>query len=76
MAVHFDLILANKSTPPVMPAFEIVWESRRDGFLFYAKLSNILGFWKKSVVVQFFNFSYFLILAFHDDIFVVIFSNI
>ena len=57
MAVHFDLILANKSTPPVMPAFEIVWESRRDGFLFYAKLSNILGFWKKSVVVQFFNFS-------------------
>ena len=31
--VHFDLILADKSTPPRTAAFEIIWESRRDGFL-------------------------------------------
>ena len=34
MVVHFDLILADKSTPPRTAAFEIIWESSRDGFLF------------------------------------------
>ena len=31
---HSDLILADKSTPSRTAPFEIIWESRRDGFLF------------------------------------------
>ena len=34
MMVYFDLILAKK-TPSRTAAFEIIWESRRDGFLCY-----------------------------------------
>ena len=34
MAVCFDLILTKK-IPPRTAAFEIIWESRRDGCLFY-----------------------------------------
>ena len=33
--VHFDLILADKSTPPRTAAFKIIWESCRDGFFCY-----------------------------------------
>ena len=31
--VYFDLTLAIKSTPPRKAAFDIIWESRRDGLL-------------------------------------------
>ena len=34
MVVYFELILAKK-TPSRTSAFEIIWEGRRDGFLFY-----------------------------------------
>ena len=34
MVVYFELILAVK-TPPRTAAFEIIWESRRDGFQCY-----------------------------------------
>ena len=34
MMVYFDLILAKK-TPSRTAAFEIIWESRLDDFLFY-----------------------------------------
>ena len=34
VVVHFDLLLADKNTPPPTAAFEITWESRRDVFLF------------------------------------------
>ena len=33
--VYFALSLANKSIPPRTTAFEIIWESRRDVFLFH-----------------------------------------
>ena len=33
--VYFALIFANYSTPPWTAAFKIIWESCRDGFLFY-----------------------------------------
>ena len=33
--VYFALTLAKENTPPRTAAFEIIWESRRDGFLFY-----------------------------------------
>ena len=34
VVVHFDLILAGKSTPPQTAAFEIICERHRDSFLF------------------------------------------
>ena len=34
MVVYFDLILGKKALPWTA-AFEIIWESRRDDFLFY-----------------------------------------
>ena len=49
MVVYFALILTLKSTPPRTAAFEIIWESRRDGFLFYrCSRSKMLEklFWK------------------------------
>ena len=35
MVVYFDFILTNKSSPPRTAAFEIIWDSIRNGFLFY-----------------------------------------
>ena len=54
VVVYFALILVLKSTPPETVGFEIIWESRRDGFLFYryscSKMLEYLfwKFWKNS----------------------------
>ena len=43
VVVYIDLILA-KNTPPRTAAFEIIWERRRDGFLFFkCSDSKMLG---------------------------------